>query len=243
MVFCFFFGILRVPVMFSAFSVLFQITMPKCHKIYPNCIWHVPPEWHGLNIDSALLTKIYWNYANHNVLACVSSESPINLNPYVTKKSNLQLHFGSKALASFYELLCHHSLTRSDPFLEELLSYFPTRFPSHVFDYIAYQSSDNESYISIDSSDFAFYSDDWNYFSWIFFTSTFLFFFLQTQDIPRQQAIYKTKGPLAENDQWPWRRPEGLRALVSPRSWQMTPTNPASPQQSRRGTAGATAGF
>ena len=22
--------------------------MPKCHKIYPNCVWHVPSEWHVL---------------------------------------------------------------------------------------------------------------------------------------------------------------------------------------------------
>ena len=163
--------------MFSAFSVVFQITMPKCHKIYPNCIWHVPLEWHGLNFDSALLTKVYWKYANHKVRVCVSSESPINPTPYVTKKSNLQVLFGSKVLSSFYEILCHHSLTYSDPFLEDLLSYFPTRFSSHVFDYIAYESSDNESYISIDSSDFACYSVDSNYFSWIFITSTLLFFF------------------------------------------------------------------
>ena len=68
------------------FLTLFQITMPKCHKIYPNCIWHIPSEWQGLNIDSALFTKVYWNYATHIVWLCVSSKSPINPNLYVNKK-------------------------------------------------------------------------------------------------------------------------------------------------------------
>ena len=45
--------ILRFP-----FSTLFQINMPKCHKIYPNCIWHVPTEWHTLGFYSALLRFI-----------------------------------------------------------------------------------------------------------------------------------------------------------------------------------------
>ena len=52
---------------FNSF-ILFQITMPKCHKTYPNCIWHVPSEWQGLNFDSALLTKVYWNYASASLL-------------------------------------------------------------------------------------------------------------------------------------------------------------------------------
>ena len=37
--------------------------MPKCKKIDPNCIWIIPPEWHGFNIYFALLNKVYWNYA------------------------------------------------------------------------------------------------------------------------------------------------------------------------------------
>ena len=96
--------------------------MPKCHKIYPNCIWHVQPEWFGLNFNSALLTKVYWNYATHIVRACVSSRSAINDNLPFTKKGNLQIKFGSRAMASLYELLCHHSVTNNDLLLEELLS-------------------------------------------------------------------------------------------------------------------------
>ena len=30
------------------------------------------------------------------------------------------------------------------PLLEELLSYLPTFFPSHIFDYIVYESSDDQ---------------------------------------------------------------------------------------------------
>ena len=119
--------------------------MTKCHKIYPNCIWHVPPGRHGLNFDSALLTKVYWNYATHNCRVCISSISPINPNLYVIKKSNIRVHLSSKAMASLYELLCHQSLTCSDPLLEELFSYMPTRFTSHIVDNIAFEDSVNES--------------------------------------------------------------------------------------------------
>ena len=108
--------------------------MPKCHKVYPNCIWHIPPEWHGLNFDSALLTKVYWNYATHIVRLCVSSKSPLNPNLLFTAKSNLQVNFGSRVLASLYELLCQYSLMTNNLLLDELLSYLPTRFPAHIFD-------------------------------------------------------------------------------------------------------------
>ena len=69
-------------------------------------------------------------------------------------------------MASLYHLLCYHSLTFSDPLLEELLAYLPTRFHSQIFDYIAYEhSSDEESIQPIDSSGSAFYSDDSTCFS------------------------------------------------------------------------------
>ena len=140
--------------------------MPKCHKFYPNCIWHVFSEWHGLNFDTALLTKVYWNYATHIVRVCVSSKTPINPNLPFTQKGNLQVHFGSKAMASLYDLLCYHSLTSTDPLFEELIAYLPACFHSHIFNYIAYEhSSDEESVHSTDSSVSAFYSDDSTYFS------------------------------------------------------------------------------
>ena len=140
--------------------------MPKCHKIYPNCIWQVPTEWHTLGFYSALLTKVYWNYATHIVRVCITPISPTTSKLDNKDKSNLQVHFGSKAMASLYDLLCYQSLTSTDPLLEELIAYLPTRFHSHIFDYIAYEhSSDEESVHSIDSSASAFYSDDSTYFS------------------------------------------------------------------------------
>ena len=140
--------------------------MPKCHKIYPNCIWPVPSEWHTLGFHSALLTKVYWNYATHIVRVCVTPISPQTSKLDPNDKSNLQVHFGSKAMASLYDLLCYHSLTCRDPLLDELIAYLPTRFHSHIFDYIAYEhSSDEESVHSIDSFVSEFYSDDSTYFS------------------------------------------------------------------------------
>ena len=120
--------------------------MPECHKIYPNRIWHVPPEWFGLNISSALLTNVYRNYATHIVCVHFSRLGSINPQLRLSKNSNRQVKFGSKALDSLYELLCYRSLTSTDPLLEELLSYLPTRFHSRIFDYIAYEySSDDDS--------------------------------------------------------------------------------------------------
>ena len=85
----------------------------------------------------------------------------------ITDKSKLQVHFGSKAMASLYDpYFCYHSLTSTDPLLEELLAHLPSRFHSHIFDYIAYEhSSDDESVHLIDSSVSAFYSDGLTYFS------------------------------------------------------------------------------
>ena len=108
--------------------------MPKFHKIYPNCIWQVPPEWFGLNFSSVLLTNVYWIYTTHNVLVCLSPLSLIDHHLHVSKRSNIHVRIGSKAMASLYELLCHHSLTITDTLFEELLSYLPNRFPSYFFD-------------------------------------------------------------------------------------------------------------
>ena len=157
-----FFGIHQLSFKLSVLFLLFQITMPKCQKIYPNCLWHVPPEWFGLNFHSALFTKIYLNDGTHIVCVCVSPRYPITPQLHCSK-CNLQVELGYRAMASLYELLCHHSLTKNDPLLEELLSYLPTRFPSQLLNNIAYESSNNEIIKSIDSS--AFHSDDSTYFS------------------------------------------------------------------------------
>ena len=186
------------------FSTLFQINMPKCHKIYPNCICQVPTERHTLGYYSTLLTKVYWNYANHIVRVCVTPISPNTSKLDLTDKSNLHVHFGSKAMASLYDLLCYHSLTSTDLLLEVWLSYLPTRFHSHIFDYIAYEHcSDEESVHSINSSFSAFNSDDSTYFPWKLLC--FLYFLCNSKILPQKLTHDSKKWPPAEND----RRPEG----------------------------------
>ena len=181
--------------------------MPKCHEIYPNCIWHVPPERFGWNFNSALLSKVYRNYATHIIRVCVSPLGPINPQLHVSKmlvpkKCNLQVKFGSKAMANLYDLLCYLSLTSTDPLLEELLSYLPTPFHSHIFDYSAYEhSSDDESVHSIDSSVSAFYSDDSTYLDISYVT--LLILSATPRFLPWGQAQDDIKRPPAENDRQP----------------------------------------
>ena len=141
--------------------------MPKCKKVYPNCIWILRPKWHGLNIYSALLTKVCWNYATDIVLVCVTVTSPTTVKPDVNRKSNIQICLGSKAMGSVYELLCNHSVSSPDPLLNELRFYLPTHFSSHIFKYTVYGISDDDLYYS-DSNISAFYSDTSTYFSKIF---------------------------------------------------------------------------
>ena len=138
--------------------------MPTCRGIYPNYIWTVLPEWHGPNFSSALLTKVYWKYANDIIRVCITAISPTTLKPNVKHKSNIQIRPGSKAMGSLYELLCDPLLQSPDPMLDDLLFYLPTLFPSHIFDYIVYESSDDDTHSS-DSHISAFYSDDSTYLS------------------------------------------------------------------------------
>ena len=138
--------------------------MPKCKKIYPNCIWTVPPEWHGLNIYSALLTKFFWNFASDIVRLCVTAISPRTLKFDVNRKSNIQIRFGSTAMGSLYELLCHRAVNSLNSLIDELLSYLSTRFSPHIFVYIVFESSDDDPYHS-DFNISAFYSDYSTFFS------------------------------------------------------------------------------
>ena len=137
--------------------------MPKYKKIYPNYIWNLPPEWRGLKIYSALLTKVYGNYATDIVRVCVTAISLTTSRPDANRKSNIQISFGSKAMGSLYELLCHLSLSFHDPLLDELLPYLPTRFSSHIVDYIVDENSDDDPNYT-DSNISAFYPDDSTYF-------------------------------------------------------------------------------
>ena len=137
--------------------------MPTCERIYPNCNWTISTEWHGLNLSSALLTKVYWNYATDIIRVCFTAISPPTLKPNVTHKSIIPIRPSSKAIGSLFELLCHHSMQPLDPMLDELLFYLPALFPSHIFDYLVYERSDDNTHSS-DSHISAFYSADSTYF-------------------------------------------------------------------------------
>ena len=115
-------------------------------------------------------------------------------------------------MASLYDLLCYHSLTCTDPLLEELLAYLPTRFHSHIFDYIAYEHSlDEESVHSIDSSVSAFYFDDSTSFSQLFYILLLYFFYATTNFFTTRTVahdIQKGRRPGTTDD--PQERPEAL---------------------------------
>ena len=123
-------------------------------------------------------------------------------------------------MASLFDLLCYHSLQFTDPLLEEILVYLPTRFHSHFFDYSAYEhSSDDELVHSIDSSISAFYSDDSTYFSKILSKQPY---FSCNSKIFTKTGIRHTKRPPAENDRRTGREPEAPTLLESHRSWRAT---------------------
>ena len=85
--------------------------MPKSHKIYPNCLWHVPLEWFGFNFNSALLTKLYWNYATHTVRVCVSPLGPINPQLHVSKSAISMLNLVLKlwlVFTTFFAIILLH---------------------------------------------------------------------------------------------------------------------------------------
>ena len=108
-------------------------------------------------------------------------------------------------MASLYDLLCYHSLTSTDPLVEELLAYLPTRFPSHMFDYFACEhSSDAESVQSTDSSISAFYFDNSTFFPEYF--HNLLTFYATPKFSPRLTGTNYKKWPPAENDPRPKRR-------------------------------------
>ena len=48
----------------------------NCHKIYPNCIWHLPLRWHALNYNSVLLLKVSWYHSTNVVRVCITPLSP-----------------------------------------------------------------------------------------------------------------------------------------------------------------------
>ena len=117
-------------------------------------------------------------------------------------------------MASWYDFLCYHSLTSTNQLPEEILSYLPSRFHSHTFDYIAYEHSlEEETVPSIDSSVSAFYSDDSYYFSQILYNFPNLY--ATPSFLPQQRApdIQKGRRPRTTDDP-----KEGPKTLKHPKT-------------------------
>ena len=105
-------------------------------------------------------------------------------------------------MASLYDLLCYYSLTSTDPLLEELIAYLPTRFHSHNFDYIAYEHcSDDESFYRF--FDFCILFRRFNLL-FLKLLYPFLFFLWNSKNfLPQRQVQDHIKRPPAESDRRP----------------------------------------
>ena len=202
----------------------------------------MPPEWFGLNFNSALLTKFYWNYATYTVRVCNSPFGPINPQLHISKKFNLQVKFGSKSMNSLCDLLCYLPFTTTDPLLEESLSYLPTGFHSHIFDYIDYEHPRMMNQSILLTHQFLHFIP--------MIRLTFLKYLLlyiayllcNSKILPQRRAKYSKKGRLWLKDpRRPAEEPQYSILRTNSQSWQATLAVPAFPQTSRRGTAGTTA--
>ena len=94
--------------------------MPKCHNFYPNCQrtgTHFRPDQ---ALGTILSTKVYWSCSTSIVRVCFSPLLPPTLKRDLKRKSNFQINVNPLAVASFYELLCYHSLKHLDPIMDEI---------------------------------------------------------------------------------------------------------------------------
>ena len=170
---------------------------------------------------------------------CVTPISPQTSKLFFIDKCNLQVHFGSKTMASLYEILCHHSLTTNDPSLEELLCFLPTRL-LHTFliklhmKVLITNQSDRSTLPSLHST----LTIQLTFLKYFFI----LFILYETPKIlPQLTGTKHTKRPPAENNGRPGRGSKDPFAPKNRRHWRAAPAAPAIPGQSRRGTVGATA--
>ena len=107
--------------------------MPKCHKIYPNCIWQLSTEWHTWGFtklflleSTGILPLLLYECASHRFL-----HKPPNL--ILMINATFKFTSAPKRWLVFTIFLGHHSLKTNDSLLKELPSYLLTRFPSHIF--------------------------------------------------------------------------------------------------------------
>ena len=104
--------------------------MPKCHKFYPNSQWTVAHCWLNLEIDTVLLTKVYWKFSTHIVRVCFTPLLKPTLKRDPKRKSNVQITSNSPAMTSLYELLCYHSPEVSDRIMDEFLTFIHSTLSS-----------------------------------------------------------------------------------------------------------------
>ena len=219
------------------FSTLFQTTMPKCHKIYPNCIWHVASDWHGLNFDSALLTKVYWNYATHVVRVYVSSKSPISPNLVFTKKVIFKFTLDLKqwlVCTMFAAIILLHALTHSLKNCSLIFLHVSTLISSIILSTNTPRMMNQ--FIQSTSQFLHFIPTTQLTFPKNFFI--FLIFLCNSNFLPQRRAFDIQKGRRPRTTDGPKEDPRPPRSRPRRRA---PPTATAFPGQSRQGTAGATA--
>ena len=86
-------------------------------------------------------------------------------------------------------------------------------FLLHIFDYVAWESSDSEWVKSIDSSVSDFYSDDYTYFSFQHFPFLLFLVLRNFKSFTTQQALHSVK-KTAENKRFPTASYKGTQALT-----------------------------
>ena len=142
---------------------------------------------------------------------CVTPISPKTSKLDLTDKSNLQVHFGSKAMASLYDLLCYNLLTSTDP----LLAY--SLISLHVFT-LLYSIISSTNTLQMMNQ---FIQSTLQFLHFIpMIQLTFLenFYILlivyaTPRFLPPPPGTKHKKGPPAENDRRPRRSPKGLLHL------------------------------
>ena len=84
-------------------------------------------------LDTVLLTKVYWSHSTSIVCVRFTLLPPPTIRNNPKRKRNLQINVNSLALASFYKLLCYHSLEHSDAILDEFLTFIQSTLSFLIF--------------------------------------------------------------------------------------------------------------
>ena len=184
--------------------------MPKCHKIYPNCIWQVLSEWHTLGFYSALSTKVYWNYATHIVRVCVTPISPQTSKLDPNDKSNI------KSISALKQWLACTIFFPTIPLLVRTHSsrnYSPISLHAFtlIFSITLSMSTPRMRSQSIRSTLQLLHFILTTQLTFLkYFISYFCIFFMQLQDFYHKDGRTRhIKGPPAENSRRPARRARG----------------------------------